>query len=327
MTWTHTAHTLNARKPMTRTLIALMLCLTLCLICLTGYAQALPAQGQTLTDMAGRQLTLEAPATRIVALSAADCEILYALGAGDALVGRGAYCDYPAQVLDLPVVNSGEQTNLEEILALDPQVVIMDVMAQTVEQIAALEAAGVKVVVLNAQDIEGVYTAISLIGSLTGKDAAADALITDMKAGLGAIAAKAAAATKADEDPPTVYFEVSPLQWGLWTAGQGTFMDELAALCGLTNAFADVTGWAQISEEQVIARNPDYIVTLTMYYGEGPTPVEEILGRAGWEGLTAVQNAQVFNANSDEISRPGPRLTVAAEALLGFISGETAPLN
>lgn len=67
-----------------------------------------------------------------------------------------------------------------------------------------------------------------------------------------------------------MYFEVSPLEWGLWTAGKNTFMDELATLCGVTNAFADVDGWAEISEEQVLDRNPDFIVTNTMYYGRRP---------------------------------------------------------
>ena len=128
-------------------------------------------------------------------------------------------------------------------------------------------------------------------------------------------------AAKSEATGKTVYFEVSPLQWGLWTAGKGTFMDELAAMCGLTNAFADVEGWAEISEEQVIARDPDYIVTITMYYGEGPTPVEEIKSRAGWDALKAVQNDTILNADSNEISRPGPRLKDAAETLFNFVYG------
>ena len=99
-------------------------------------------------------------------------------------------------------------------------------------------------------------------------------------------------------------------------------MDELAQMCGLTNAFADVSGWVGISEEQVLARDPDYIVTITMYFGEGPTPVEEIMGRPAWQGLKAVKNGAIYNADSNEISRPGPRLTDAAEKLYAFICGE-----
>ena len=95
----------------------------------------------TVTDMMGREISLPEPATRIVALTAADCEILCALGCEDALVGRGEYCDYPASVLEKPSVQSGYETNLEEIIALQPQVVLMATMAQTPEQVEALEAA------------------------------------------------------------------------------------------------------------------------------------------------------------------------------------------
>lgn len=274
------------------------------------------AQATSLMDMYGREVVLDAPATRIVALAPSDCEILCALGAEDLLVGRGAYCDYPESILDVPVVETGENTNLEQIIALQPQVVLMADMAQTAEQVQALEDAGIRVVLSDANDIEGVYTAIRMIGQLTGLEGEAEALVADMQATFDGIAAQS------EETGKTVYFEVSPLEYGLWTAGANTFMDELASLCGLTNAFADVEGWAAISEEQVLERDPDYIVTISMYYGEGPTPVEEIMGRAGWEGLTAVQNGDVFNADSNEISRPGPRLKDAALALYAFVSGE-----
>ena len=295
-------------KKLAALLLAALLTLSLC--------PALADGGVTVTDMKDRVITLIEPATRIVALTASDCEILCALGCEDALVGRGEYCDYPASVLDKPSVQSGYETNIEQIIALQPQVVLMSTMAQTEEQVKALEDAGVKVVVSDAQDIEGVYTAIRLIGALMGKDAEAEALVADMQAAFAGIA------DKAENTGKTVYFEVSPLQWGLWTAGKGTFMDELATLCGLTNAFADLDGWAEISEEQVLARDPDYIVTITMYYGEGPTPIEEIKGRPGWDALKAVQNDDILNADSNEISRPGPRLMDAAETLYTFVSDD-----
>lgn len=297
---------------MTKKLTALLLSALL----LLSFSPALAEGGVTVTDMMGREISLSAPASRVVALTAADCEILCALGCEDALVGRGEYCDYPASVLEKPSVQSGYETNIEQIIALEPQVVLMGTMAQTTEQVEALQNAGVQVVVSNAQDIEGVYTAIRLIGALMGKDAEAESMVEGMQAAFASIA------EKAENTGKTVYFEVSPLQWGLWTAGKNTFMDELAALCGLTNAFADVEGWAQISEEQVLERDPDYIVTITMYYGEGPTPVEEIKGREGWDALKAVQNGDILNADSNEISRPGPRLQDAAETIFDFVYGE-----
>ena len=269
----------------------------------------------TVTDMYGREITLSEPATRIVALTPSDCEILCALGCEDALVGRGKYCDYPASIQELPVVQSGAETNIEEILALNPQVVLMSDMSQTEEQANMLEENGVKVVISDANDIAGVYTAIRMIGALMGKDAEAETLIADMQATFDEIAAKS------EKSGKTVYFEVSPLQWGLWTAGSSTFMDELAALCGASNVFSDIEGWQAISEEQVIDRNPDYIVSIA---GMGDTGVEEILSREGWSDVTAVKNGDVYSADSNAISRPGPRLKDAAIELYNFLNGVDA---
>lgn len=279
----------------------------------TATATEAPA-GVTVTDMMGREVTLSAPATRVVALSAADCEVLYAVGAGDLLVGRGEYCDYPAQVLDVPAVQSGMETNIEQIIALAPQVLLMSAMAQTEDQVNQLEAAGIRCVVSDAKDIAGVYSAITMIGALTGHDTEAAAVVTNMQGTLDALAAQA------DElEGKSVYFEVSPLQYGLWTAGSGTFMDEIATILGLKNIFADVSGWAEISEEQVIEANPDVIVTIAMYFGEGQTPVEEILSRAGWQDITAVKNGDILNLQNNELSRPGPRIADGAQAMFDFV--------
>lgn len=272
----------------------------------------------TVTDMTGRTVTLDGPATRIVAVTPSDCEILYAIGAGDTIVGRGKYCDYPSEVTSLPAVQSGANLNAEEIIALAPQVVVMSTMALNEEQSAALENAGIKVVISDAQDIEGVYTAITLLGQVVGKNTEAANLISDMKSSFSEIS------QGIENTGKTVYFEVSPLEYGLWSAGKNTFMDEIATMLGLTNLFADVDGWSEVSQEQIIERNPDYIVTITMYYGEGPRPEEEIMGRKGWENISAVKNKQVYNADSNAVSRPGPRLVNAARELHDFVYGSTA---
>ena len=293
----------------TRKILSLLLALALLA------AAALTAQAETLTDMAGREVVLDAPLTRAIALNPADCEILYALGAQDVLVGRGEYCNYPEDVLSLPSVNSGAQTNIEQILALEPEVIIMSKMAQTVEQVEALEKAGVRVVISDAQSLEDVYEATALLGELTGREEAAEALAQEMRSGFDAIRQQAQTIEK------TVYFEVSPLEWGLWTSGKDTFLDELAQIVGLTNAFSDVTGWAEISQEQVLERDPDYIVTTAAYYGEGELPVDEIASREGWQDLRAVKNGAIYNADADMTSRPGPRLLDAAQALADFVHG------
>ena len=275
------------------------------------------------TDMMGRQVELEAPASRIVVLAPGDCEILYAIGAGETVVGRGEYCDYPKAALSVPVVQTGSETNIEQILALEPQVVSLNTMAQTLEQVDALESAGVKTVASRAADIAGAYQAIEMLGALTGRQAEAAALVASMQAGFASLSAQAAEAGLSGK---TVYFEVSPLEYGLWTAGSGTFMDEIGSILGLTNIFADVEGWAEISQEQVLARDPDYIVTIAMDLGGSLSPQEEILQRAGWEAVAAIRSGAVYSADSNAMARPGPRLLEAAQELFAAVCAETVPL-
>jgi iron complex transport system substrate-binding protein len=296
---------------------AMLLAAALTLALLSGCAKTPNAQkgALTVTDMTGREIELGGAAGKIVALTAADVEILYALGAEDTLIGRGEFCDYPPEALEIPSVQSGYDTNIEQILALAPDVVLMATMAQPQEQVDALEKAGIRVVVSDAKNIAGTYTAIELIGAVTGKNDEAKAVIADMKAAFAELEAKS------EKTGKTIYFEVSPLEYGLWASGAGTFEDDIAAIVGLTNVFSDVTSWASISEEQVIERDPDIILTSAMYFGEGPLPVEEILGRAGWRNIKAVRNGDVITANNDELTRPGPRLVSAARYLYDFVYG------
>ncbi len=266
--------------------------------------------GITVTDMFGREITLAEPATRVVVMQPSDCEILCAIGCENTIVGRGQYVDYPASIQEVPVVQSGAETNVEEILALQPQVVLMNSMSQSEEQVKQLEENGVKVVVSNTTDIASVYTAITLIGKLMGKDAEAEAVITDMKTTFDDIRAKA------EGEPKKVYFEISPPPY-LYTAGSSSYMNELAEICGVKNIFDDQEdAWLMISEEQVIERNPDYIVLIT---NMGSAGVDEILSRAGWGDITAIKNGKVFNDEDSCMARPSPRLKEAAIVLYNFV--------
>ncbi len=269
------------------------------------------------TDMAGNQVSLDAPIKKIVVLTPSDCEILYAIGAGDSVIGRGTYCDYPEEVKSVKELTSGKDTNIEEIIALEPDAVVMSMMSQTEDHVKALEKAGIKVIVSDATSIEQVYQAIQMIGKATGKEGAAENLIKEMQSTFEEYKKKAEG-----KEGGNIYYEVSPLEYGLWTAGNSTFMDEIGNIIGVKNVFADVKGWSEISEEQIIERNPDHIVTITMYFGEGPKPDEEILGRNGWGDITAIKNKSVFMANADEFSRPGPRLKEAVKVLYDFIYNE-----
>ena len=273
----------------------------------------------TVTDMYNREITLAEPATRIVAMQPSDCEILCAIGCEEALVGIGQFCDYPASITSLPVVQSGANTNIEEILALNPQVVLMNDMSQSEEQVKQLEENGVKVVISTTSDIASVYTSIRLIGALMGRDAEAEALVADMQGTFDEIKAKSAGLDK------SVYFEISPPPY-LYSAGSSSFLNELAEICGVKNIFADqADAWLMISDEQVIERNPDYIVLMN---GMGDAGVDEILAREGWGDINAIQNKKVFYDTPSNMTRPGPRLKEAAVELFNFVNdieAEEAP--
>ena len=281
-----------------------------------GESQKEPAAIK-LNDMLDREVQLGAYAKRIVALQPSDCEILYSLGAGDTLVGRGEYCNYPEEILDVPAVHSGGETNIEQIIALNPDVVIMSKMSQTPEQVEAIENAGIPVFVSDAQDIASIYVAIEKLGLIAGKQDEAASVISDMKAAFDDIRVK----SQAQSTYKTVYFETSPLEWGLWTAGKDTFMQEICDLLCVKNIFDDVSGWVQVSAEQVIDRNPDYIVTTAMYFGTGLLPDEEIKSREGWQDIAAIKNGKVLGAIGDELTIPSVRLVKGAQTLYDFIHG------
>lgn len=302
-------------KKITALILALIVAATL----FSGCGSEKSGEGSlTVTDMTGRKVTLDGPAERIVALMPADCEILYSLGAESTLVGRGEYCNYPADISKVPAVQSGNETNIEQIIALDPDVIIMSKMGQTVEQVNALSNAGIEVFVSDAQSIADIYTTIDILGKITGKEDKAVEIISDMKSSFEKIKTDSAAKSQ----NKTIYFETSPLEWGLWTAGKNTFMQEICDMLCVKNIFDDVSGWAEVSAEQVISRNPDYIITTAMYFGDGPLPVDEVKSRKGWNVISAIANNGVFNANSDELTIPSVRLVDGARSLYNFIYGE-----
>lgn len=270
----------------------------------------------SVTDMLGNEITLDRVPEKMVVLLASDVEILYELGVQDTIVGVGEYCNYPKEAIEKEVISTGENLNIEQIIAMDPDVVIIGEMAQTTDQFKQFEKAGIPIVVTNSQDIASTYKAINLMGEISGKQKEARELVSNMKASFQEMEEKSTGNYE-----KSIYFEVSPLEYGLWTTGKDTFMQELADMLEVKNVFDDLSGWAEVSEEQVLERNPDYIVTSTMSY-EGVSPVEEILNRGNWQNVAAIVNKQVYNGNSDMMTRPGPRLVDAAKELYEFIYGE-----
>ena len=126
---------------MTRKLVSLFLSLALLCACIPALAES----GLVLTDMMDREVSLAGPAEKIVVMMPSDCEILYAIGAGEMIVGAGEYCDYPEEVASVTKVTSGGETNVEQIISLAPDAVVMTKMAHSPELVEQLENAGIGV--------------------------------------------------------------------------------------------------------------------------------------------------------------------------------------
>ena len=194
----------------------------------------------------------------------------------------------------------------------------MTKMAHSPDVVEQLEDAGIAVIVTDAQTIEDTYACISLLGKATGKQSEAAQLIEDMKTRFAAVA------ERAKDTGLTVYFETTPMEWGwgLYSAGKGNFMDEIGSMCGLKNIFGDVTdgdGWPVVSEEDVIAANPDLIIAFDSNGMGDMDAAQVITSREGWKDMDAVKQGHVFVLVNNEFVRPGPRLVNAAEALMELI--------
>ena len=299
---------------MSKKLVSLFLALVMVLACVPVLAEG----GITVTDMLGREVSLAAPAESVVVVMPSDCEILYAIGAGDTIIGRGSYCDYPEEVKSIPDVYSGYDISVEAIIALQPQVVVMTKMAHKPEDVEQLEQAGILVIVTDAQTVGDTYACIELLGTVTGRQDEAAKVIENMKNRFAAVA------ERANDSGLTVYFETTPMEWGygLYSAGAGSFMDEIGTLCGLKNIFGDVTdgaGWPVVDQESVINANPDLIIAFDSNGMGDMDAAQVITAREGWQDMDAVKNGHVYVLVNNEFVRPGPRLADAAESLMELI--------
>lgn len=257
----------------------------------------------TVKDDTGEEITIDDKPERIVSLLPSNTETAYALGLEDQIVGVSDYDNYPESVSEKTKLG-GIEINVEKLLELNPDLALFSASQgrndkDTVKQ---LQSAGIDVVVVpDANSIEGAYEIIKLIAMTTGKEAEAEEIIDGMKEEIAAIKEKAADV----KEMKKVWIEVSASP-DLYTSGSGTFMDEMLKIIGAENLAADQEGWVTMSEETVIERNPDVILTTYGYYTDNPE--ELIYSRSGWTELNAVKNKEIYDVNSDTVTRPGPRL-------------------
>ncbi|GAB4566520.1 MAG: ABC transporter substrate-binding protein [Anaerolineae bacterium] len=269
-------------------------------------------EGITVTDALGREVTVQATPQRIVSLAPSNTEILFAVGAGDQVVGVTKYCDYPPEAPEGRTIVGGfsaKSISVETIVSLQPDLVLA---AGAIQQpvIEALEQMQIPVIALDAATFDDVYANIRLVGHLTGHEDQAEQVVAEMQDRVAAVTA-AVADIPADQRV-SVFWEV----WDepLMTAGPHTFIGQMIELAGGVNIFADVEeDYPQISAEEVVASNPDVILGPDSH-GDKMTP-EQIAQRPGWDGIAAVQAGRVILVDGDIVSRPGPRLADGLEAI------------
>lgn len=260
--------------------------------------------------MGAKDASSATSANRIVSLAPANSEILCAVGAYDQIVARTDFCDFPAELSKKPSVGGfdGKTVSVETILAYQPDFVygtsgMHDFLKQP------LEAAGITLYLSKADTVEAVIAEIRKIGKITGHAKEGEAVASTMEKELAAIKKAVSKQTK-----PTVYYEV----WGnpYMTVGNKSFINGIIQAAGGTNIFANVDGdYPMISEESVIAQNPQFIIIPNM---NGETK-KSISSRRGWSGIQAVKDGNVYFIDSDVYSRPGPRVIEAIKNIAGIL--------
>lgn len=268
----------------------------------------------TVTDSRGTEVTFNQSPEKIVSLMPSNTEILYELDLGGKIVAVDDYSNYPADTANKKKLPTGEQFEIEALINLNPDVVFIGKMSAMDDQVKQIEDGGIKVIITEANDLAGTYKVIELIGKVMSRSDEAQEIVDSMQKGFAQIREEAK-----ERESLKMYVEVSPLQYGLWSCGKSTFVQELIDVVGATNIFEDVEGWTAVSEEQVLERNPDIILTTASPITGIDDPIGEITSRANWGRIAAVKNSKVIMLDADMSSRPGPRLLDAAKELIKAI--------
>ncbi|WP_018132585.1 ABC transporter substrate-binding protein [Effusibacillus pohliae] len=268
----------------------------------------------TIKDATGTDVTVQKEPQRIVSLAPSDTEILFALGLGDKVVGVDKFSDYPAEAKNKPVIGD-MNTDTEKVVAQKPDLVLGGASLNS-KAIEALRKLGITVFAVEPKTLADVQQNIRDIGKITNTSGKAEEVVRGMEKKVADIKSKLQ--SLADDKKPLVYVEVSPAP-DIFTAGKGTFMDELVQLAGAKNAFGDVNGWAKISAEQVVAKNPQVIIST---HGVTADVQKEIAARPGWDKIAAVKDKKVVAVDTNLVSRPGPRLVEGLELFAKAIHPE-----
>jgi iron complex transport system substrate-binding protein len=300
-------------RKLTFTLLTFALLLAACAPAATPAPTAAPL---TFTDGLGREITLAGPAQKVVSLAPSNTESLFAVGAGTQVIGRDDLSDYPEAAKALPSIGGLSNYNVEQIVTMKPDLVLAAEINDP-ELVKSLSDLGLTVYYLkNPATLEEMYTNLEIVAQLTGHETEAATLIEALKARVAAVDEKIAPLSSRF----SVFYELDSTDPAKpWTAGKGTFITLLIDRAGGYNIASEMDPYPQLSLEQIVAADPQFIILGDSMWG---ITVESVSQRPGWENLSAVKNGSVFPFDDNLVSRPGPRLVDGLEALAKLLRPE-----
>jgi len=272
-------------------------------------------QPGTYTDDMGREVSINEVPQRIVSHVPPVTEILFALGLGERVVGVSDFCDYPEEAGSKPSVGNYFNPSIENIVALDPDLVLTDGHSESIRQ---LDSLGITYLVIDPKDIDGIFRDIELLGKVTGVEGRAEKLINDMKEDISRV-------TERVKDAPrvSVFYVIDATDLNNpWTAGPGSFADSLITLAGGENIAAQAVGaWTQFSIEQIVSSDPEIII-LPAKHGTAFTSQELLEEHPAWREITAVKQGRIHVIDGDLVDGYGPRIVQGLEEIAKIIHPE-----
>ncbi|SCS23541.1 ABC transporter substrate-binding protein [Staphylococcus caeli] len=264
----------------------------------------------TNSDQSNKNKQSEQSYDRIISLIPSNTEILYELGLGDKVVGVSTVDDYPKEVKDKKQFDA-MKLNKEDLLKAKPDLILAHESQKSTngKLLNGLKDSGIKVVyVKDAQSINEMYDTFEQIGEITGKEKEAKSLVKETKANIK----KVKDSVPKDAKSQKVFMEVSS-EPEIYTAGKGTFFDDMLTQLKVKNSFSNLDGWKKVSKEAIIKKNPDIMIsTMSISNKEYQSMVDK---RGGFSDIKAVKNNRIETVNGDQISRPGPRIDDGLKAL------------
>jgi iron complex transport system substrate-binding protein len=274
---------------------------------------SVPAETRTFVDSVGRPVIVPAPLKRLISLAPSVTEILFALDLDEQIIAVTDFCDYPAEALGKTKVGTMYQPNIEQIVSLQPDLVITAVGASKKETVLHLERLAVPVYVLNPRNMDEIFTAITLMGAVVDREDAAHDLVRKLQARLITVQG----ALFGRRPVRTLY-----LLWyqPLMTVGSGSFLHEIITRAGGENLSKDaLLDYPTYSLEQVITAAPEVIVLNT-----DSAPFQRLVAEQPqrWSHLPAVRNGRLYVIDTGLLNRPSPRSVEAVEVLARLLHPE-----